>query len=73
MLQGRKQTLIVPLVQSDTGFIQNIQNTGQFGADLGGQANSLAFTPGKGIGSPIQGQIGQPYVFQKAEAFGDLF
>ena len=56
--QRAQQTLVVALMQTDTGLVQYIEHAGQFGADLGGQADSLALSTGQGVGRPVQGQIG---------------
>ncbi len=41
--QCRQQSVVVALVQADTGFVQHIQHPGQAGADLTGQADTLGF------------------------------
>ena len=55
--QGFNQPPVIPLVQPDTGFIQDIQNPHQRRTDLGGQADPLRFSAGEGPGGPVQGQI----------------
>src|SRR5690606_10745756 len=42
-LQRSYQTLVVPLVQPDTGFIKDIQHTHQLRPDLCGQSDTLGF------------------------------
>ena len=44
MAQRIEQPGIVALMQADGRFIQHIQNAGQAGTDLRGEANALAFT-----------------------------
>ncbi|MPM10218.1 hypothetical protein SDC9_56546 [bioreactor metagenome] len=44
VLHGGKQQVVVPLMEADGGFIQNIENSHEGGADLGGQADALAFS-----------------------------
>ena len=43
--QGFQQTVIIPLMQPNGGFIQNIQNPAQPASDLGCQANPLILPP----------------------------
>ena len=45
--QGVNQPDIVTLMQSDTGFIQNIQHIHQLRTNLRGQTNTLAFSSRK--------------------------
>ena len=41
--QRSQQAFIVALVQADGWLVEHIENTGQAGADLRGEANALAF------------------------------
>ena len=52
MLQSGKQLVIVPLVQSNARFIQNIGYTNQTGTDLSRQTNSLCFPTGQAACRP---------------------
>ena len=45
--QGFQQAQIVPLVQADGGFVQDIEDAGQFGSHLGSQADALRLPAGK--------------------------
>ena len=45
--QGIDQFLVVSLVQADTWFIKDIENSGQPRADLRGKANSLRLSTGE--------------------------
>ena len=47
LLQRTDQSQIVTLVQSDTGFIQNIKYIHQLGTNLCSETNTLAFTTGQ--------------------------
>ena len=46
IFQGSKKLVIIPLMKSDTGFVQNIAHAYQPGTNLGSQTNSLGFTAG---------------------------
>ena len=65
--QGGKQFVIVPLVEADGRFIQNIKHPHQTGTDLGGQTDALGFTTGKGRRSPGEGQIFQAHIGKEGE------
>ena len=45
--QRTKKSVIIPLMQSDAWFIQNIGNSYQPGTDLGSQTDSLRLAAGK--------------------------
>src|SRR5690348_460017 len=65
--QGTKQTTVISLVQSNAWFIQNVENTGQPGADLSSQPDSLRFAAGKGAAFPIQCQVTESYPNEKTK------
>jgi hypothetical protein len=44
------QAVVVALVQADAGFVEDIGDAGELGADLSGQADTLAFAARKGCG-----------------------
>ncbi len=71
--QGLQEPEIVPGVESDTGFIQDIKDPHQMRADLGGQPDTLSFSAGQGGRGPIEGQVIQSYIGQKFQAVIDLF
>ena len=52
ILQGGDQLVIVPLVQTDTGFVQNIAHSHQTGTDLCRQTDPLCLTAGERSCSP---------------------
>ena len=43
-LECGQKLIIILLMQADARLIQNIENAGQTGADLGSQSDSLGFT-----------------------------
>ena len=69
-LQGGKEAGVVPLVKADARFVQNIQDAHEPGADLGGQPDALGFPARKRRRGAGQGQVVQPHVHQKSQAFG---
>ena len=48
--EGGQQAVIVPLVEPDGGFVENVHDAYQSGADLARQADPLAFAAGQGAG-----------------------
>lgn len=73
IFQGSNELIVIPLVQTDRGFIQHIQHAGQGAADLGRQADTLALTAGKGARCPGQCKVIQADALQKLQAVLDLF
>ena len=72
VLQGIQQLIVVPLMQTDAGLIQNIAYPHQTGADLRRQADSLCFAAGKACRCPGQREIIQSHVHQEAHSGADL-
>ena len=71
-LQGGQQLVVVPLVQADGRLVQDIQHPHEAAADLGGQADALAFAAGQGAAGPGQGQVAQAHGLQEAQPGADL-
>ena len=53
-LEGGYELAVVPLVQADGRLVQDIEHVHQLGANLGGQADALAFAAGKGARGAVQ-------------------
>ena len=70
--QRGKQLVVIALVQADRRLVQNIQHAHQAGADLRGQADTLAFTAGERSGGTGQRQIRQAHALQKAQPGANL-
>ncbi len=70
--QGVQEPQVVPLVKADARFVQDIQDSHETGADLGGQPDPLPFAARKGCRSAIQGQVIQAHVYQKFQAVVDF-
>ena len=67
ILQGCQQFVVVPLVQANGGFVQNIQHSHKAAANLGGQPDALALAAGEGSGAAAEGQIPQSHRLQEAQ------
>ena len=72
LAQGFNQLLVVALMQADTGFIQDVGDAGQLGADLGGEADALRLAAGKRPGRAIEAQVVEPNMQQEAQPQTDL-
>ena len=72
VFQRSQKFVIVSLMESDAGLIQNIAHPHQSGTDLGGQADALGFSAGKSAGGSGQRQIVQPHVHQKSHSRPDF-
>ncbi|OQB35085.1 MAG: hypothetical protein BWY09_02440 [Candidatus Hydrogenedentes bacterium ADurb.Bin179] len=67
-LQCRKQFFVIPLVQADAGFIEDIEHPDQPAAHLCGQPDPLGFPPGQRTRVAVQAQVVQPDAVQKTQA-----
>ena len=52
ILESVKQPVCVPWMKTYSGFVQNIQNSGELRSDLGGKPYSLAFPAAQRVGTP---------------------
>ena len=73
MLQRGKKLIIVPLMKTDTGFVQNISHTHQTGTDLGGEPDPLCLASGKCSRRTGQRQVIQSHIHQELDPCSDLF
>ncbi len=71
-LQAVQQAGVVPLVQANGRFVQNIEDAGQARSDLRRQPDALALAARQGAGTARQVQIVEPDVVQEAQPVGDL-
>ena len=70
--EGFDQLPVVPLVEPDRGFVEDIEDAHQVRADLGGEPDPLGFPSRKGPGVPGEREISQADFFQKVEPGLDL-
>ncbi len=66
-LQGREQSLIVTLVQSDRRLVQDIHDTREPGADLTREADALRFAARKRLGAAIECQVVEPDIHEETK------
>ena len=72
VLERQKQPVIVALMQTNGGLVQNVKNTGQAGPDLAGQTDTLAFTARQGAGVSAERQVLQTDVVQETKPLADF-
>ena len=72
VLQCFQQFVIIPLMETNTGFIQNIHNPYQTGANLCSKTDSLGFAAGKSACCPGQCKIIQTNIHQKTNTRMDF-
>ena len=67
-LERFDEAVVVPLMQPDGGFVEDIEDAHQVGTDLGGKAYPLGFTPGEGACTAREGQVSETDLFEEGEA-----
>ena len=70
--KGSEQPLVVPLVQTDGGLIEHVENSHQPVPDLSGEADALALPSGEGLRRTIQGEIVEAHVVEETQTIVDL-
>ena len=46
-LQGGEKLFVVARVEADGGFVENVEDAAEIGAELGGEADALGFAAGQ--------------------------
>jgi hypothetical protein len=57
LLEGINQLEVVAVMQTDAGFVENIQDIDQLRPDLRGQPDPLSFTPRQTAGGTVKRQV----------------
>ena len=63
---------IVALVEADRGLVEDVEDAGQAGADLRGEADALALAAGERAGGAGEGQVVEPDIDEELQALADL-
>ena len=66
------EALVVALVKADGGLVEDVEDAAQAGADLGGEADALAFAAGKGGGVAIEREVAEADGVEEFQALDDL-
>ncbi len=72
VFEGVDEALVVSLMEADGGFVEDVEDSAEAGADLRGEADALAFAAGQGGGGAVEGEIAEAYGVEKFEALDDL-
>ena len=72
VFQGLDEKTIIPGMEPDGGFIQDVADAGQVGAQLGGKANALCLPSRKGVPAATQGEIGKTQTVEEREPREDF-
>jgi hypothetical protein len=59
-------------VQTDRRLVEDVADAAQVGAELRGQPNALRLAAGQRVGRAIEGQVGQPDLFEKLQTRQNL-
>ena len=70
--ESGKKLIIIPLMETDGGLIENIENAHQAAADLGRQADTLALAARQRAAGAAQGEIVQAHRLQETQPLADL-
>ena len=70
--QRVEQALIVALMQSDGGLIEDVHHADETRADLAREANALRLAAGKGVGAAIEREIAETHVREESEPVADF-
>ncbi len=65
--QGVQEPSVVALVQTNRGFVEDVDHAGEFRAHLAGQANALGLASRKARSGTVQGEVAQSHGFKKAQ------
>ena len=67
------EALVVALVEADGGLVENVEDAAKARADLGGEADALAFAAGEGGGVAVEGEIAEADGVEELQALDDFF
>ncbi len=71
-LERGEQLFIIPRVQADGGFVQDVEDSAKIRTKLSRQPDALAFTAREGGHAAAQLQIAQPDLFEKFQPLPDF-
>ena len=71
-LEGADEAGVVALVEADAGFVEDVHDADEAGADLGGEADALGLAAGEGAGGAFEGEVLEADGLQEAEAGVDF-
>ena len=66
------EALVVALVEADGGLVEDVEDAAEARADLGGEADALAFAAGEGGGGAVERQVAEADGVEELEALDDF-
>ncbi len=66
------EALVVALVKADGGLVEDVEDAAEAGADLGGEADALAFAAGEGGSVAVEGEIAEADRVEELQALDDF-
>src|SRR5437870_5092784 len=70
LLEGREQSRVVALMQSDRRLVEDVQHAHEAAADLGREADALSFPAREGDGGALECEIIEADIYEKPQAVG---
>ena len=70
--EGLEEAIIVTGMEPDGRLIENVEDAGEIGAELGGEANTLGFAAGEGVGGAVEGQVAEADLVHELETLFDF-
>ena len=67
-----EQALIIALVQSDGGLVEDVHDAHEAGSDLACEADALRLSAGQRVGAAVEREITESDIRQKTEAVGNF-
>ena len=71
-MEGLQQLPVVARMKPDGGLVKDVDDPGEFGADLAGQPDALRFPSGQARRQPVEREVAEPHVGEEAEPVPDL-
>jgi hypothetical protein len=59
-------------VEADAGFVEDVEDADEAGADLGGEADALGFAAAEGAAFAVEREVAEADVAQEAEPGADF-
>jgi hypothetical protein len=71
-LSVAEQALVIALMQSDRGLVENVEDADQARSDLGREPDALALAAGKAARGAVESEVVEADVGEEAEALANL-
>jgi len=71
-LEGAEEGAVVAGVKADGGFVEDVEDALEIGAELGGEADALGLATGEGGGGAVELEVAEADVVEEFETLEDL-